>query len=217
MAAGTRQTLNQSEISPRAFAVSVPMIAICLLVVGCDRLPQKPVLSELSATQLDMADESLAGLVPDASLEELGPLVTFEQQPEYERPTPADAVLRRLLCDPRFKMARSDYGTPERKEVLLHGWPDEEFPALTGYTVERGWHHERHAPNKPMLLGFKLEHLLIPEPDERLYSLRAHVHVTIWNAGGTQNGNTIGGCNAEFRLRKTALGWVAEPGMIFDP
>jgi hypothetical protein len=68
-----------------------------------------------------------------------------------------------------------------------------------------------------MLLGIRLEQFeYVAAPPVELIGYTG-VYVVICNAGGTQNGNPVGGCNVAFVLTRTDNGWAAEPTHILDP
>jgi hypothetical protein len=123
-----------------------------------------------------------------------------------------DAIIRYILTDPDARDSREDYGTAGKNEIGLvsertYGiaWPSDYHPKFQGWTFHELPNGVQPEHEKPRMLGIRINKFSYDKPNED--SLEGPIAITLFNAGGWQNGATIGGCTLWFCAQPEKDGW----------
>jgi hypothetical protein len=219
------ESLNRRVFGVMAGLLAVMLIVMSFVVNGCGA--PSSVYKASIESPIDVNAEATpqpAPTDPDPPTDEvnvLNPEFSLEEDWQYEGPSPVDAALRVILQHPSLASTRDDYGSAGSKEILLINggakWPDEELPVLRGYKVHWWRKSELTGAQRPRMLGIRLDKLQVDDRQSENSLGDPEIHVMIWNAGGSKDGDIVGGCNVSINTRKTELGWVAELVEAFDP
>jgi hypothetical protein len=168
-------------------------ILVVAATCGCDRTP-------LPAPALESA--RVPAVKPAPTDEELA----------------ADAILRFVLTAKELESTRVFYGTVGHKElILLTGpWPECEYPSLAGYTLHREWREELGGPDKVKTLGVRLDKFDLHYKPSGKHLFDTGVVISIQNAGGSKNGDVLGGCTVFLTPGRVEGRWVMEFGGLED-
>lgn len=147
-----------------------------------------------------------------------------------------DAVLHDVLNNPDLKDTREFYGTAGDHRIALvtdrdYGiaWPAGYQPVLPGWTVIRVEWGADPDPNEPRLLGIRINKFSeknkgqVSEKNKEQAKLldspllNSPINVTIFNAGGSKNGDVIGGCIVYYRPKQVGGKWVVQLDALLDP
>lgn len=123
-----------------------------------------------------------------------------------------DDAVADALKNQKLKAIRELHGTPgDQRFALVNSpawqWPKDFKIALPG--------HERTAPQAKgkRLLGVRVDHFREPANPKAPYQLS----LTLFNAGGTDNGPSIGGATLRYLAHSTDKGWTVELSDTLDP
>jgi hypothetical protein len=95
-------------------------------------------------------------------------------------------------------------------------WPENYRPVVPeGYRVSRAAEGADAGQDQPRMLGIRIDKLDLGQKEAGLF--REPIEVTVMNAGGTQNGDIIGGCSVYYIPVKRERGWVVESTRLQDP
>ena len=131
------------------------------------------------------------------------------------------AVLSDLLTSKDIADSRKFYGTEADRTILLSNtghweWPEGFRPDLHGYnlvTSRPGPFAPRSKRNR--VLGVRLDRF---EPDAKpMGPFNTSIVVCLFNAGGSANGEVIGGCFVFYVPKRVDNKWVVEFTGLEDP
>lgn len=135
-----------------------------------------------------------------------------------------DAILRDVLTNPELKDSLDFYGTAGDKQLALvsdsgYGvpWPADHKPKISSFHFSRSDETRESDETQPRMLGVRIDKYY-NEDSEHSELFWTPIAVSIFNAGGTQNGQVIGGCGVYYTPRRTREGkWIVECEGLRDP
>lgn len=131
------------------------------------------------------------------------------------------AVLADVLTNPELQSTRAFYGTPADRTVVLaedlrFAWPAAFLPDLAGY--KRLDASNDPFENRRRILGIDLRRFDVDATSARRETqLGGPIEVCLFNAGGTANGGTIGGCSVYYVPKRIDGRWTVEYTGLLDP
>ncbi len=143
------------------------------------------------------------------------PIAAPAQVVRSDRDKILDAIIRDVLENEFLKDARADYGTPGNKLALVSNadygvpWPEDYRPLVPGgYEVRRLVEGTSGGEDQPRMLGIRIDKLDLSQKETGLFG--EPIEVTLMNAGGTNNGDIIGGGTVYYIPARIEGSWAVE-------
>lgn len=148
----------------------------------------------------------------------------FDSLSPEERNQILDAILRDILKHPRHEHIREFYGSQLDRVVLVTNpdygipWPEAYHPRLSGWNVTQAVEGTGIDTQLPRRLGVRIDRFALRNSSsEPSLFANAPIAVTMMNAGGTSNGEVIGGCLVYFDIKRVDGVWHVEFAGAEDP